>query len=237
MNHQSIDSLPVKDGFRFRGTEMTRLETFLDAAFAFATTLLVISVGSIPENYQELILALKGVPAFAASFISIVYLWTVHRKWSRRYGLEDSTSTSLSLILIFIILVYVYPLKMIFSALFAWISSGWLPASFNLQNNQELANLFVIYGLGFAVVMLIYSLLYRHALKLKDTLELNELEILKTKNEFVLTVIVSATAFISALFAFILPLTLAVYAGFVYWSLPVTMSITQTYYTRKIKRI
>lgn len=56
MYQKDINSLPLKDGFRLRGTEMTRLETFLDAAFAFATTLLVISVGSIPENYQELII-------------------------------------------------------------------------------------------------------------------------------------------------------------------------------------
>ena len=64
-----------KQGFQLRGTEVTRLETFIDAAFAFAVTMLVISVGDIPNNYQELILALKGIPSFAASFASIAIFW------------------------------------------------------------------------------------------------------------------------------------------------------------------
>ncbi|MEE4295112.1 MAG: TMEM175 family protein [Wenzhouxiangella sp.] len=51
-----------------RGREMTRLETFTDAAFAFAVTLLAVSIDEIPNDYESLLLALKGTPAFAASF-------------------------------------------------------------------------------------------------------------------------------------------------------------------------
>ncbi len=36
-----LDSLPRLKGFRLRGMEMTRLETFIDAAFAFAVTILI----------------------------------------------------------------------------------------------------------------------------------------------------------------------------------------------------
>jgi hypothetical protein len=32
----NLDDLPKLRGFRLRGMEMTRLETFIDAAFAFA---------------------------------------------------------------------------------------------------------------------------------------------------------------------------------------------------------
>jgi hypothetical protein len=32
-----LDQCPVKNGFRLRGMGMTRIETFTDAAFAFAT--------------------------------------------------------------------------------------------------------------------------------------------------------------------------------------------------------
>ena len=39
-----LDSLPRLRGFRLRGLEMTRLETFIDAAFAFSVTMMVISV-------------------------------------------------------------------------------------------------------------------------------------------------------------------------------------------------
>jgi len=38
-----LDALPRLNGFRLRGIAMTRLETFIDAAFAFAITMLVIA--------------------------------------------------------------------------------------------------------------------------------------------------------------------------------------------------
>ena len=37
---RDLDALPRLGGFRLRGMEMTRLETFIDAAFAFAITML-----------------------------------------------------------------------------------------------------------------------------------------------------------------------------------------------------
>ena len=107
-NEKTISQLPEKDGFRLRGLNMTRLETYLDAAFAFATTLLIISIGSIPKNYHELILALKDILAFAASFASIAFLWASHRRWNRRYGLEDTSSIIISLILVFMPIVGYY---------------------------------------------------------------------------------------------------------------------------------
>ena len=55
-------------GFRRRGDRTTRLEAFVDAAFAFALSLMVIAVGSVPRSPEELSVALKGVPAFAACF-------------------------------------------------------------------------------------------------------------------------------------------------------------------------
>ena len=45
-----LDSLPRLHGFRLRGMQMTRLETFMDAAFAFAISMLVIAAQQIPDN-------------------------------------------------------------------------------------------------------------------------------------------------------------------------------------------
>lgn len=42
-----LSNLPVRDHFRLRGEAMTRLETFVDAAFAFAVTLLVVSFDAV----------------------------------------------------------------------------------------------------------------------------------------------------------------------------------------------
>ena len=54
-NPESLNELPIKGGFRLRGTQMTRMETFCDAAFAFAMTMLVISIDRIPRDYMELV--------------------------------------------------------------------------------------------------------------------------------------------------------------------------------------
>ena len=89
MNHteESLAQLPVKNGFRLRGESMTRIEVFSDAAFAFAVTMLVISLSAIPRNYVEFVEAMKGIPTFILSFSMIMAYWLAHRKWSQQFGL------------------------------------------------------------------------------------------------------------------------------------------------------
>ena len=85
-----LDALPRLGGFRLRGVEMTRLETFSDAAFAFAITMPVIATQQIPEDIDTLFAAFKNVPAFVASIIVLGIFWRGHWLWSRHYGLEDA---------------------------------------------------------------------------------------------------------------------------------------------------
>ena len=40
----------MSDGFRERGAQVTRLEAFVDAAFAFSLTMLVISTNDVPRS-------------------------------------------------------------------------------------------------------------------------------------------------------------------------------------------
>ncbi len=236
-NEEKLNQLPQKHGFRLRGMDMTRLETFSDAAFAFAITLLVISIDSIPKSYHEFLIALKGIPAFAASFASIAFIWIGHRKWSRRYGLEDMTSTLISLILIFVMLVYIYPLKMIFSSLFSWISGGWFPTSFVVVSQEEIINLFIIYGLGFSALMSMMIFLYNHAKKVADQLLLNPLERIKTIEDIVSSMVLAISGLVSAGFAWMMPPNIGIYAGFVYVSLPISMPIVAIYYSKKAQRL
>src|SRR5206468_12916299 len=86
-----LDALPRLGGFRLRGIEMTRLETFIDAAFAFAITMLVIAAQQIPDDIKTLLAASTNVPAFVASIIVLGIFWRGHWLWSRRYGLDDGT--------------------------------------------------------------------------------------------------------------------------------------------------
>ena len=167
----------TKDGFLIRGAEMTRLETFIDAAFAFAVTLLVVGGGdNIPQNYDEFLLAMQQVPAFALCFANIAFFWYAHYAWSRRYGLEDAKSTFLSMILIFIVLVYVYPLKAIYSGAFLWLPGVTTESAFIYASAEDFRAVLVIFGLGYSALSFIIMLLNWHALNVADEIELSPAE-------------------------------------------------------------
>ncbi len=232
-----LEAMPKSHGFRLRGTEMTRLETFMDAAFAFAMTMLVISVGEIPTDYSELLISLKEIPAFLCSFFVIMLFWLRHRAWSRRYGLEDGITIFLSISLIFILLVYVYPLRLMFSALFMWISNGWLPSRFILYSISEIIGLFSIYGVGLFAIAGIISLLFLRTLYKKTALRLNEYEIHKTKIEITSMGVVSITGLMATILVLILPENIALLSGFLYLTIPITMLLIDLYYKHKEKQI
>ena len=135
----------------WRGGTTTRLEAFVDAAFAFAVTLLVISAERIPDSVESLLVALKQIPAFAAGFALLALFWYAHVRWSRSYRLDGAIATLLSLLLVFLVLVYVYPLRLLLGTFFAWISGGWLPMPLsNITGATQIAFVFVFYGLAFA---------------------------------------------------------------------------------------
>ena len=54
LSREFIDSCRREEGRIIRGDNMTRIETFVDAAFAFAFTMLVISIDEIPKSPPEL---------------------------------------------------------------------------------------------------------------------------------------------------------------------------------------
>lgn len=232
-----LRELPCKRGVRQRGLSMTRLETFCDAAFAFATTLLVIAGDGIPQSYDQLITALKGTPAFATSFAIIASFWVSHRQWSRRYGLEDGLTTLISLGLVFIMLVYVYPLKMVMEGFFAWVSGFWLPTNFTLASIQELRGLFIVYGIGGMAQTGLLALLFLRALKLGPMLSLNDLERLRTRQEIASFGLIAMTCLISILWAWVMPPPIAVYAGFAYMTLAASMPTVAIVFEKKAERL
>ena len=149
-----------------RGRQTTRLETFVDAAFAFALTMLVISVDSIPGSMHELLQAFGRIPAFAASFAIIVMFWHGHYRWSRRYGVEDTGSVVLSLLLVFLVLVYLYPLRLMMAGAFNSVSGGWLPTEIEITRFDDLRLLVIVYGVAFALLSGVLLALYARVQRL-----------------------------------------------------------------------
>src|SRR6266576_6836945 len=148
-----LDTLPRLRGFRLRGMEMTRLETFIDAAFAFAISMLVIAAQQIPDDIASLLAAFKNVPTFICSIAVLSIFWRGHWLWSRRYGLEDSVSILISWSMIATILIFIYPLKAIFGAMWYLLSSGQVGHPFSLHTTESQARkLFTIYELGLTAI-------------------------------------------------------------------------------------
>jgi uncharacterized membrane protein len=63
--------------------EITRIEAFSDAVFAFAATLLVVSL-EVAKTFPELVTDLKGFIAFGLAFSALVLIWTVHKGFFKR---------------------------------------------------------------------------------------------------------------------------------------------------------
>lgn len=144
-----------------RERDVSRLEGFSDAVFAFAATLLVVSL-EVPRSFADLIAQLTGFLAFAITFAALVAIWTVHKAFYRRFAMTDGWTVFLNSALLFVVLFYVFPLKFLTeSFFFAVVGIG--RTEITLAGPHELQQLFMLYGAGFGAIFLCITLLYFHA--------------------------------------------------------------------------
>lgn len=209
----------LNEVMRIRRQQPTRLEGFVDASFAFAVTLIVISIGHVPASVGEMLTALHGMPTFAVSFLLIARIWLSHREWSRCYDLEDSTGVSLSLLLVFIVLIYVYPLRMLFAQMFLGFSGGALNDGSvkPLATIEELRAAYLVFGLGFAAISVVFVLLFRHALRRADAIGLAPAERAFTRMKIAIWGTQAALALASIVLACCLPALVRALPGLGAW--------------------
>ena len=173
------DHFPVERGMRMRGLAMTRLETFADAAFAFAVTLLVISVDDLPETFDELEAAIRGIPVFLFSSAQVFACWIAHRNWSRVYGLDNGVAVLLTLLLVMGLLVMVFPLRIVYAFGAADLSGDWVPPPFVLDPvtwAEQLTLVFVTYGISWAWLAGVIGTMFAYVLVRSRGLGLNAAE-------------------------------------------------------------
>jgi hypothetical protein len=230
---RDLDALPRLRGFRLRGIEMTRLETFIDAAFAFAITMLVIAAQQIPDDIETLLAAFKNVPAFVASVVVIGIFWRGHWLWSRRYGLEDGVSIFISWAMIVTILIYIYPLKAIFSSMWFLVSGGRVGHMLGAHLESQVRVLFALFAVGFSAIALEMVLLNLRAWQLREPLQLNQRERAITRNEVSGWSIPLFIGVLSLILALSLPIDYIEWSGWVYFSMAVLVPLHKVYLNRK----
>jgi hypothetical protein len=233
---ENLDALPRLDGFRLRGIEMTRLETFIDAAFAFAVTMMVIASERVPDDIGALLGAFKNVPAFVASVFVLGIFWRGHWSWSRRYGLEDGVSILVSWMLMATILVYIYPLKAIFGSMFHLLSHGRLGHSLGINGDEAQSRaIFSIYAIGFTAIALEIMLLYWRAWKLREPLRLNERERFLTRAQLTGWGIPTTIGIVALVLARTLPAKYVDWSGWIYFSMAIIVPAHKWFVRRNPK--
>lgn len=204
---------------------MTRLETFIDAAFAFAITMMVIATDRVPDDINGLLDAFKNVPAFVASVAVLGIFWRGHWLWSRRYGLEDGTSIFISWALLATILIYIYPLKAVFGSMFYLLSEGRLGHPLGVRTADQARAIFSIYAIGFTTLTAAILLLYLRAWKLRGPLQLNEREQALTRGELRGWSLPLTIGIIALVLSIVLPERHLNWCGWIYFSMAILVPI------------
>lgn len=133
----------------------SRIEAFSDGVFAFAATLMVVNF-NMDGNLEFNKASGAGFLSFAVSFFVLVSLWWVHYNFFRRNSYMDNWIILFNSILLFVALYYVFPLKTMVQS---WMGEG------GISSMNDLSNLFILYGIGFLLIFLCYSLMYFRAFK------------------------------------------------------------------------
>jgi uncharacterized membrane protein len=243
MLRQKLMAHQHEKDFRWRGGEIARIEGLSDAVFAFAVTLLVVSL-EVPKTFTELMTVMRGFFAFAICFGLLMQVWHEQYRYFRRYNLQDTTSTMLNCVLLFLVLFYVYPLKFLFTFLInGWLGFGTkvqLPGGSveNMIEVHQLPQLMAIFSGGYLAVCFIFVLLYRHGLRRADALELNDVERFATRVSIGAAMLNAGVGLVSLIIAATVPAHYSGFAGMIY---PILLgpgfSIYYTVMGRKKRRL
>ncbi len=217
--------------FKPRGHEVQRIETFSDAVFAFAVTLLIVSL-EVPKSFDELMISIRGFYAFAISFLLLTLIWYEQHAFFRRYGLSDTRTLALNIALNFVVLFYVYPLKFLFTFSFRDQIYGNSPLKPVIKEGQGPA-LMMIYGIGFMCIYFLFFAMYFHALRKKAELALTGSEEYDTRTKMFANLIFMGIGLLSVAIAYLSSGAMADFAGMAYVLIFPVITLFYTYRGRR----
>ena len=198
--------------FRWRGGSVTRIENLSDIVFAIALGMIV-STGSRPETFTQLTGQLVTIVPISAAFAILFLIWNAHYVFFRRYGLADGRIIFLNCVLLLLVLFTAYPLRFIFDSFFGFVwgmaSDDWAfmqNAGLTFRTSGIIMGYFAI---GYALIFLVISQMYAHALKRAGILDLTAVETAMTRQsvwffraEIVIILIVGILAVFTPMRAF-----------------------------------
>ncbi|MCC5981273.1 MAG: DUF1211 domain-containing protein [Oceanicaulis sp.] len=206
-------TLKGEANFRWRGADVSRVENLSDIIFAMVLTLAALQ--SIPQTFGELAQLWRGALSIGFCFILILLIWRTHHIFFRRYGLDDGWVTTLNALLLFLVLIYIYPLKFMTDFVVNYFTGGYAGAA-EVDAVLSLAQvpwLYAIYGGFFGAVYLVFALLYAHALRHGEALDLSPAERSWTRFEVEFAIGTTLLSLAVIALAFALPVFIAPFAG------------------------
>lgn len=178
-----------------------RVAALSDGIFAFAATLMVVDIGTTID-IKNVEAQLPLFISFGVAFFVMMLLWKVHYNFFQRTKYVDNWIIAANTLLLFTILFYLFPLKTLINSVTQQIG----------MSQEDLAQLFILYGIGFVLIFSAYSYLYWRAFN-KDTKNKNPLELKFYYRHFLIFVVVG----IISVFLSVLQLGMRIgFPGFVY---------------------
>ena len=226
-----------RNTIRWRSHEPTRLETFSDAVFAFAVTLVIVSL-EVPKTFNELFETMKGFLSFGACFAILFLIWNNQNIFFRRYGLTDAWTTTLNGFLLFVVLTYTYPLKFLFTVFFSGdnmiIDHGHKVLMIAPDQVPSLMN---VYNIGYILIYLLFYLMHVHVLKHAEKLELTPFELFETRSMMYINGLNMLIGVLAILATIVLPGDAKGWSGFTYFFIPVAYSFFFSFRGRKSRQL
>lgn len=139
-----------------------RIDNFVDSAFAFAVTLLVIATEAPPTDVDSLKAALLQAPGFAMGFALVAMFWWTHRSYARVRP-DGAVPLLVSLAIVFVMLVYVYPLRLFADVFVSFVTGSALRGEGPVRTMGTMRDLYLIYGAGFTALAGLYLFAFLHA--------------------------------------------------------------------------
>jgi hypothetical protein len=181
---------------------------------------------------------MKGFVSFGVCFALLFLIWNNQNIFFRRFGLVDAYTTFLNGVLLFVVLTYTYPLKFLFTLILSgdntYLSHG---EKLSMIRLDQIPTLMYVYDTGYLIIYLLFYLMYRHAQKNAEKLELTEYELFETRSQMYINLLNVMIGALAIVMAFVLPSGLKGASGYIYFLLAIVYPVFFRARGKKSKQI